>query len=440
MDNLRNKAESEILNSLNEKQIEAVTWGEGPLLIIAGAGTGKTKVITNRIAWLIATKKALPEEIVGLTFTDKAATEMETRVDMLVPYGMAPVWISTFHSFGQRLLREYAFELGIDPGFKIISDAELLVFLRDRIFDLPLNYFRPLSNPTKYLQALLNLISRAKDENVGVNEYIEYATKKYEIAVSDDEREEATKQLEIAQCYQKYEELLQEAGYVDMPGLITLALKLLQERKRVLQEMQIRFKYVLVDEFQDTNYAQFQLLKLLVAPHHNITVVGDDDQAIYKFRGACLANILSFQNLYPDAHTVVLTENYRSTQNILDNARRLIKFNDPNRLEVKAGIDKRIRSKKFKTGQLNLFDPKVEYRNYDTVDNEADSVAEEISNKVKNSYKYSDFAILVRTNNIADNFLRGLDLKGIPWKFSGNQGLYNREEIQVLLSLLRVLR
>ncbi|MBI4721422.1 MAG: ATP-dependent helicase [Candidatus Stahlbacteria bacterium] len=464
-----------ILESLNESQREAVTWDKGPLLIVAGAGTGKTNVITCRCAWLIANKSARPEEILALTFTDKAAAEMETRVDMLVPYGMVPVWISTFHSFCQQILSEYAFDLGINPDFKILTEPELLVFLKERLFELPLKYFLPLSYPTKYLKSLLKVISRIKDEDVGVDKYLEYAYSQIDCTGT----EEANKQLEIANCYQKYEALLTEAGYVDMPGLITLTLRLLRTKSSVLSELQSKFKYVLVDEFQDTNYTQFQLLQLLVSTHRNITVVGDDDQAIYKFRGACLANILTFQDLYPDAHQIVLTDNYRSTQRILDTSRRLILFNDPNRLERKAGCDKVLKSHpahkfmcgtkvKNQNGELNLFEKKVEYMEYDTVSTEADAIAKLIEERVKRSgllpkqsgllpkqsgllpkqsgllpkldYKYSDFAILVRTNSMADEFLRALNLRGLPWRFSGNQGLYDREEIQVLLSLLRVLR
>ena len=459
--------ENKILSNLNDKQREGVTWGDGPLLIIAGAGTGKTKVITHRIAWLIASKLAYPEEILALTFTDKAAEEMETRVDVLVPYGMAPVWISTFHSFGQKILREYAFELGITPDFKILSESELLVFLKDRLFELPMKYFRPLSHPIKYLRAFLEIISRAKDENVNAQEYLKYAENKIaDYQEGDDEWEEAVKQLEIANCYQKYEEFLKDSGYIDMPGLISFTLKLLQEKKGVLNKLQSQFKYILVDEFQDTNYAQFQILKLLLGSHRNITVVGDDDQSIYKFRGACLANILSFNELYPDAHTIVLTDNYRSTQQILDTARRLIVFNNPDRLEIKAGVNKSLKSvireensvspsRSRHIGipdeyrgdfvsstikQLKLFDKKVEYKHYDIVENEADSIAKLIEEKVLLGYKYSDFAILVRTNSLADQFIRSLNIRAIPWRFSGNQGLYDRPEVQILLSLLRVLR
>lgn len=428
----------DIVKELNKRQNEAVTWGEGPLLIIAGAGTGKTKVITHRIAWLIATKRARPEEALGLTFTDKAANEMEERVDILVPYGWVPINISTFHSFGQHILRDYAFELGIDPDFQILTTPEMLVFLKEHIFELPLDYFRPLSNPTKYLQALLDVISRAKDEDVTAEEYLAFANSLIAKAELPEAKEEAEKHLEVARCYEKYEELLVQSGYLDMASLITLPLRLLRTKPSILKKLQSQFKYVLVDEFQDTNYAQFQLLKLLTASHRNITVVGDDDQSIYKFRGACLANILSFRDIYPDAKEVVLTKNYRSTQAILDTARSLIVFNNPNRLEVKAGIDKRIVGDKPNGVE-------VRHLHYDTRSDEADGVAALIDKLVKRKrkkgrYKYSDFAILVRTNRAADPFLRALNMQGIPWTFSGNQGLYDRVEVKILISLLNVLR
>ncbi|MDI6840366.1 MAG: ATP-dependent DNA helicase [bacterium] len=424
--------ERDILSGLNPKQLEAVTFGEGPLLIIAGAGTGKTKVITHRIAWLIVSKRARPEEILGLTFTDKAADEMEERVDVLVPYGYIPVQISTFHSFGQRILREYAFELGISPNFKVLTTPELLVFLKEHLWELPLEHFRPLSYPTKYLESLLAVISRAKDEDVTSEEYFNYATDRVAKSNSAEDKDEAIKQLEVAKCYQKYEELLTTAGYLDIPSLITLPLKLLRTSPSSLKKLQARFKYILVDEFQDTNYAQFQLLQLLAAPHRNITVVGDDDQSIYKFRGACLANILSFRDIYPDAYEIVLTQNYRSTQSILSTAHRLISFNNPNRLEIISKVDKSIVG-------IKPIGTKVSYFHYDTISNEADSVAGIIEDKVKHGFKYSDFAILVRTNQTAIPFLASLNLHGIPYRFSGNQGLYDREEIKILISLLNVL-
>ena len=428
----------DILKDLDEQQLQAVTHGKGPLIVIAGAGTGKTKVITHRIAWLIAEKKAKPEEILGLTFTDKAANEMEERVDLLVPYGFVNVQICTFHAFGQKLLREYGLEIGIDPDFRILSTPEVLVFLKDHLFEFPLSYYRPLGSPTKYLSALVDTISRAKDEDISVEEYLAYATKLKERSdknTSDESlKEEAAKAMEVAQCYQKYESLLLESGYIDIASLITLTLKLLRERPLILKKLQSTFKYILVDEFQDTNYAQFQLVQLIAKPNNNITVVGDDDQSIYKFRGAAITNILSFMDIYPDAKEIVLNRNYRSAQTILNTAYRLISFNNPNRLEVKRNIDKRIYSTKGG-------DTPVRYFHYDTISSEADKVAEMIEERMsKGGYSYNDFAILVRTNSSADPFIRALNMRGIPWRFSGNQGLYDREEIKTLINLLNVIR
>ncbi len=430
--------DSDLLEGLDERQREVVTHTQGPLLVIAGPGTGKTLVITHRIAYLIAQKMARPEEILALTFTDKAAQEMEERVDILVPYGFVNVQISTFHSFGQRLLREYGLQIGVDPDFKVLTPPEVMIYLRQHLFELPLTYYRPLSNPTKFLSAIVNLISRAKDEDVTPEEYIQYANLlKQRAQVNPDDgvlREEAEKAAELAQFYQKYEELLLQTGFIDIPGLISLPLRLLRTRPNILDQLQSKFKYILVDEFQDTNYSQFQLVRLLAARHRNITVVGDDDQSIYKFRGAAITNILSFCDVYPDAKQIVLTRNYRSTQLILDTAYRLILHNNPNRLEVRRNINKHI------TGVGGDGLP-VRHFHYDSLPSEADAVARMIGERMdRGGYNYSDFAVLVRANSHADPFLRALNMKGIPWRFSGNQGLYDREEIKTLLSLLKVIR
>ncbi|MDD5529239.1 MAG: ATP-dependent DNA helicase [bacterium] len=425
--------EDKILSALNPQQLEAVTFGEGPLLIIAGAGTGKTRVITHRISYLISSKKAKPSEILALTFTDKAAEEMERRVDSLVPYGWVGTKISTFHSFGQRLIREFAFELGINPDFKVLSTTELLFLLKEKLFEFPLNYFRPPSNPTKYLYAFLNLISRVKDEDVNVEEYLKYAKTNLDINMETELKEGFTRQVEIANWYQSYEELLRNTGYVDIQDLIALPIKLFRTRPSILKRVQSQFKYILVDEFQDTNYAQFQFLKFLAGENPNLTVVGDDDQSIYKFRGACLSNILGFKTTYPDTHTVILNRNYRSLQSILDVAHRLITFNNPYRLETELKIDKSIiaDSKSKRNG--------VKYCQYPTVSEEADAIVDYIIENVAKGYKYSDFAILVRTNGGAAHFLAALNLKGIPWLSDGGESLYDREEVKVLLNFLRVI-
>ncbi len=427
----------DILEGLNELQKEAVTHGEGPLLIIAGAGTGKTKVITHRIAWLVATKMAKPEEILALTFTDKAALEMEERVDILLPYGFANVFISTFHAFGDRLLREYSLELGWGGELKVLSRPEQLVFFRQHLFEFPLDYYRPLGSPTKFVEAMVTLFSRAKDEDVTPQEYLRFAQglkKEAERNPKDRElSEEARRQEELARTYQLYQELMAKEGMLDFGDQVALALKLLRERSEVLREVQDRFKFILVDEFQDTNYSQFQLLKMLAARHQNLCVVGDDDQSIYKFRGAAISNILGFTDAYPRAKRICLVKNYRSAQIILDCAYRLIQNNNPDRLEEKEGLDKRLEAAHCVPGE-------VKHLHFDTLTTESDRVAELIEEKVKGGgYNYSDFAILVRANSDADPFLRALNMKGIPYRFSGNRGLYQREEIRLLISFLHCL-
>ena len=426
-------SEERILEGLNEKQREAVLYGEGPLLVIAGAGTGKTLVITRRIAWLIASKKAKPQQILALTFTEKAATEMEERVDILIPYGYAEVWISTFHAFGDRVLKDEALELGLSPDLRVLSEPEQVIFFRQHLFEFPLYHYRPLGNPTRYITAMVSLFNRAKDEDVSPEEYLAYAKGLEDGAKGDPELSDfASQQLELASSYKRYQELLAAHERIDFGDQVSYALKLFRDCPSILKRYRERFKYILVDEFQDTNYAQFQLLKLLSGPHGNITVVGDDDQSIYKFRGAAISNILGFVGEYPGAEQIVLTENYRSTQAILDTAYRLIRYNDPFRLEVKNNIEKRL-SSETRNGKP------VEILYYDTSSSEADGVAGLIQKKVASrDYTYGDFAILVRSNNDADPFLRSLNMRSIPWRFTGNKGLYDREEVKLLISFLKV--
>jgi DNA helicase-2/ATP-dependent DNA helicase PcrA len=424
------------LAGLTAKQTLAVTHPGGPLLIVAGAGTGKTLVLTRRIAWLIATKRARPSQILALTFTEKAAAEMEARVDVLAPYGFVDATISTFHAFGDRILREQALEMGLAPNFRVLSKAEGFIFFRDRLFEVPLERYRPLGDPTRYVDAVLSLISRAKDEDVSAAAYLEAAARLAERAgtpfASNEMVEDAASQLELGRVYEAYQRLLQEAGRADFGDLITLPLQLLRERPDVLRRYQERYTHILVDEFQDTNHAQFELVRLLAGSHRNVTVVGDDDQAIYKFRGAAISNILGFTNVYPDAAQIVLTENFRSSQQVLDASYRLIQQNNPDRLEVRNHLDKRLvaaRGPGFR----------VEHFNYDTLSDEADAVAEIIADHVAADGRYRDCAILVRANGDADPFMRALNMRGIPWWFSGTRGLYDREEVRVALSFMRVL-
>lgn len=278
------KTKDLILEGLNSSQKEAVVHVQGPLLIIAGAGTGKTTVITRRIANLINNKFARPEEILALTFTDKAALEMQERVDVLVPYGFTDTWIMTFHAFGDRVLRENAFELGLGPDFQVLTRPETAVFFRENLFAFPLKHYRPLSDPTKFINSLITLFSRAKDEDVSEGEFLRFAGGLKQKAAQNpaDEalQEEAQYQSEIAACYQKYQELLLQGAKVDFGNQFYLALQLFREHPRILRRYQQQFKYILVDEFQDTNYAQFELVKLLAGKDPNLTVVADDDQCV----------------------------------------------------------------------------------------------------------------------------------------------------------------
>lgn len=421
---------------LNPEQLSVVTHGGGPLLVIAGAGTGKTLCITHRIAHLI-NQGIKPDRILALTFTEKAASEMEERVDRLTPYGYANVWIATFHSFGDRVLRDNALRLGLPPDFKVLSDPERVIFLKENLFELPLSYYRPLGNPTRYIQAILNLISRAKDEDISPEEYLRFAEGLKSKASKKGDKEAldyAAQQEELALTYKRYEELMQKKGFLDFGDQVYLPLRLFRERPAILKDYQERFDHILVDEFQDTNYAQFQLVKLLAEGHRNITVVGDDDQSIYKFRGAAISNILNFKDTYPDAKEVVLTKNYRSTQGILDASHRLITHNNPDRLEFKNKINKRLESVKG-TGR-----GEVCHLHFDSLSSEADGVAERIIKEMEEGGRsYRDFAILVRANSDAEPFLSALKSKGIPFRFSGNRGLYSREEIRLLISFLKVL-
>jgi DNA helicase-2/ATP-dependent DNA helicase PcrA len=422
-----------VLDGLSVSQREAVLHGEGPLLVIAGAGTGKTTVLTRRVAHLIASKRARPEEILALTFTEKAALEMAERVDQLIPYGYVETWIGTFHAFGDRILRDAALESGLNPDFRVLTRPEQVIFLKERLWSLPLERFRPLGDPTRHLGALLTLVSRAKDEDVGPEEYRAWADRQNALASSDAERDEAARHLELAAFYETYQRLLAEAGLVDFGDQIFLALRSLRSRAALLAKLRARYRYVLVDEFQDTNHAQFEMVRLLADPElPNITVVGDDDQAIYRWRGAASANLLAFREAYPSAREVVLKDNHRSTQMILDAAARLIAQNNPYRLEVLAGVDKRLRAARSKG-------PPVRHVHYDTVSAESDGVAEMVAERLRGGYRPRDVAMLVRSNGDADPFLRSLNMRTIPHRFSGSRGLYAREEVRLLVSFLRTL-
>lgn len=424
---------------LNAKQREAVEHGAGPILIVAGAGTGKTTVVTERIKHLILARRAKPSEILALTFTEKAAHEMEQRVDTIMPYGYTQMWISTFHAFCDRILRQVALQIGLDPKFKLLTESEAIQFIRTNLFRFALDYFRPLGNPTKFVGGLLQHFQRLKDEDVSPREYTRFAQKLMaKRKRGKDEDIEAAKTLELARAYQTYEELKTKEGLLDFSDLIGKTLELFRRRPNILQAYRRQFRYVLVDEFQDTNIAQYELVKLLAPPGKktNLAVVGDDAQSIFKFRGAAVSNILHFMDEYRGAKMLVLTQNYRSTQSILDQAYRLISHNNPDTLEVKLGIEKNLVSIRQPQGGSP-----VEFIHRDRVENEAEAVAKRVSQLVlEEDYQYKDVAILVRANNHAEPFIRALMRRGVPYQFLGPGRLFRQPEVIDLIAYLRVLK
>ena len=477
---------------MNSEQKQAVTHASGPLLIVAGAGTGKTTVVTQRIAWLIAEKKIKPDHILGLTFTDKAAGELEERVDKLLPMGYVDLWVSTFHSFCERILRDHALDIGLSPDFTLLDETDQAILMREHLEQFDLSYYRPLGNPTKFVSSLIKHFSRCKDEAIRPEEYLKYAEKlrldldqvhgrkKHSQDEDKDEIVEVDRINEIANAYHTYQQLLFQKGSLDFGDLITQTLYLFQQRPKILERYRKQFEYILVDEFQDTNWAQYELVKLLAAPQNNLTVVGDDDQSIYKFRGASVANILAFKTDFPKAKEVVLTQNYRSTQNILDLAYDFIQANNPNRLEVQLGNTppltppskggegegaKKRGRRKNSAPQLSpssqggegggrdkafaiskkLFAQEqgtgtIEYSIAPILEQEATGAVEKILElKKKKGTSYNDFAILVRANDSAQPFIQRLKAADVPFQFVATAGLYRQPIVLDILNYLKLL-
>lgn len=436
---------------LNKEQLKAVEHGGGPLLIVAGAGTGKTMVLIERVVWLIAQKNVPASNILAVTFTDKAAGELVERLDKRLPMGMTEVWAMTFHGLCQKILQDHALTIGLPNQFKLLDTTAAWLLVRENLHKFPLKYYQPLGNPTRFIHALLKHFSRCKDESITPADYLNYVQ---ELELNNDavlgaapaeltkqeqavwRSQELSRLKEVAECYHIYQQLLLDYQTLDFGDLILWAVKLLQERAQVLAEYRRQFQHILVDEFQDTNYAQYQLIKLLAAPYHNLTVVGDDDQSIYKFRGASVANILQFKKDYPNCTQVVLTTNYRSRQAILDLAYKSIQFNNPNRLEVELGdgLTKKLIARHKGQGIIEwLHGARAE-----------DEVALVI-NKIKTlaladaDVSYNDFAILVRANDHAAPFVSGLERAGLPVQFLASRGLYSREVVKDIVAYLQLL-
>jgi DNA helicase-2/ATP-dependent DNA helicase PcrA len=422
------------LEKLNNEQREAVLHGKGPLLIVAGAGTGKTTVITQRIVNLIEKKLALPEEILAVTFTEKAAFEMEERVDKLLEIGYIDLWISTFHSFCERVLRENALDIGLPPDFKILDNTSGWLLARQNLDKFDLDYYKALGNPTKFIQALISHFSHCKDQEVYPENYLEYADS---LKTRDDGPEdgETERIKEVANAYYIYQQILLQNSALDFGDLINYCLKLFKKRPLILKKYREKFKYILVDEFQDTNWSQYELIKLLAEPNNNLTVCADDDQAIYRWRGASFSNIVKFQEDFPKAKQVSLIKNYRSCQNILDQSYTFIKQNDPDRLEFRIKINKKLEaSPKVGVGV-------IEHIHAKNLDQEVGETLKKILEIIKRGKEanYNDFAILVRANDSAIPFIKALERAGLPYQFLASRGLYSKPIILDVISYFKLL-
>lgn len=396
-----------IYDTLNEQQKKGVFTTDGPVLLLAGAGSGKTRVLTHRIAYLIDELGVNSWNIMAITFTNKAAGEMKERVENLVGVGSDSIWVTTFHSTCVRILRRYADRIGYDNNFAIYDTDDQKTVMKEVCKRLQID--------TKQLKerTILGAISSAKDELISPPEY--------ELNAAGDYRKQ-----KIASAYREYQETLRKNNAMDFDDLIMKTVELFKTDQEVLASYQKRFKYIMVDEYQDTNTAQFELIRLLAAGTRNLCVVGDDDQSIYKFRGANIRNILDFEKVYPEAVVIRLEQNYRSTQNVLDAANAVIK-NNTGRKEKTLWTDH---------GNGN----RIHFRQFDNAYEEAEFVADDIAGKKRNGIAdYGDCAVLFRTNAQARLLEERFVVEGIPYNVVGGVNFYARKEIKDLLAYLKTI-
>jgi DNA helicase II / ATP-dependent DNA helicase PcrA len=417
------------LTKLNAAQKQAVFHVDGPALVVAGAGTGKTAVISMRIAHLLLSEKIPAESILALTFTEKAATEMQDRVERLLPYGYVDSDILTFHALGDKILREFGFELGLPSDFVVMSGFQQSIVMRQVLDGIELSYYKKPSDPFSFSDALLQAISRLKDENISAEDFTVFAKSQ----AKKEDPVEAERIRDLSEIYTAYQSSCLDKGMIDHGDQIMLVISLLRSFPKILRYLQLKYKYILVDEYQDTNFSQSYLLKLLSKKHQNIMVVGDDDQSIYGFRGAAISNILSFTRDFPGAVQIVLNNNYRSSQKILDASYKLIQNNNPYRLEVENKINKKL------TGDKNI-PSDVVVTTADTLPVEMNNLAQQILmyNQEKN-IPFSEIAVLLRTNRQAIDVANALQKHSVPYVVSESQNLFDQAEIKVLVNFIHIL-
>jgi superfamily I DNA/RNA helicase/CRISPR/Cas system-associated exonuclease Cas4 (RecB family) len=419
-----------LLEGLNTPQIEAITHSGGPLLVLAGAGSGKTRVITRRIAWLAA-NGVPPEQVLALTFSAKAAEEMRTRAEELLEEPYEELHCSTFHAFCARLLHEEALEGGLDPFFHPVTQADRLALLMDHADKLEIRHHDLRANPAAFFAGVLARIDRLKDEMVTADEYLAWARS---LAASNDdgERDQSRREVEFAELYATHDRLLDEAGAVDFGELILRAIRLLGERPAVRARVSARFRAVLVDEYQDTNFAQKELLRLVVAEHRNVVVVGDDDQSIYRFRGASRKNIYDFEETFPDAKQLRLEINYRSSQPILDAAHAVV---EPSEERLPKKLKSASRAKRSASGLAP-----VSFWRCENERAQAQAVAAELERLVADGVDPGECAVLVRSvRNEGQLVATALEERGLPYRLIGAAAFFERAEVRDLIAWLRLL-
>ena len=415
-----------ILDGLNRSQRAAVTHPGGPLVVVAGAGTGKTRVLTCRFAWLVEQGMA-PDEILALTFSSPAAAEMRERLETLIAAPYEELHVATFHAFSSSLLQDEALEAGLDPFFTPVTPADRLALLLERLDDLTIRHHEIRGNPTPLLASFVSRIDRLKDEMVTAADYIAYAERLVAEAEQRDDaaRAGAARELEFAQLYADHDRLLAECGALDFGDLIVRAFRLLHEKPHVRERVSQRFRHVLVDEYQDTNFAQGMLLRLLVEGHDNVTVVGDDDQAIYRFRGASQKNLREFRRELPETTEIALERNYRSGQRILDAARAVVEP-APDR------IDKKLRSKAG--GEVRFWRCHSERAQAQAVAAEAERLI------LQEATPPSELCVLVRSvRNESSVVASALEERALPFRLNGSAAYFQRAEVRDVLAWLRLL-
>ncbi len=423
---------------LNPEQRQAVRFGDGPLLVVAGAGTGKTTVLTERIVDLIDRRGVSGGQILAMTFTEEAAREMDNRIfDRLSFQRASALRVGTYHSFGRELLERFGYHLG-RPGGRLVKRPEQIVLLRDHLDQLPLDLLKPRSEPARHLSGILDVISRLKNDDVSPERYHDWlssaatAAKKLPAGERPARQAALAKHRECAGCFTAYEQLKTQYNLIDYDDQLTMPLELLRQHPDVLATVRETYRYVLLDEFQDTNVVQAELAYLVAGTNGNITAVGDDDQSIYAFRGASLSNILEFEKRHSTTTRVVLTTNYRSSQPILDASYRLIQHNNPHRLEAQNAFDKRLRAH-------DPAGPQPVFWQNQTIDDEADRVAELLKASHAEGTAYREMAILVSQHRDAEPFRQSLAMLGIPAAVTQRAYLYQQPEVMLAIAALRVI-